>query len=382
MDPTKIRDIPSLLAYLKATQDIEQLTGSLMTQWGPSSRRMMSADLLPPRRVMDNSSTVEDVRYRTVAALDGTRYSPAQRVDGGELWGRVHYELGHSDILRSIEGPKWDAINDYLNRQMGPQAAVALVGYFNTMIIQALVEHDELAAWDAIVYNAVTRRGNNGYYEYVEGPTLTGHRVDASVDWTDAETDPWVSDIIPRIRFLTNLGYARSGIRVYTSEAVMQTLADHPTTANRLLTGTLATSQTAQEALGWVAESDVALILQRKLGVRSVQTNDMRIMTKTGDRRVYPEDHMTFVASTGRDEVVVYNEDDPTDVRVVRDTLGFMGIGKPAASARPGRRSSLQAYLDQKDARIDMQGWQATGPVILDPTAITDIGSITTGAVA
>lgn len=381
MDPRLIRDIPSLLDYLRATRDIEQLTGTLLTQWGPRDRRMMSADLLPPRRVMANQDTIEDVRYRTVAAVDGTRYSPAQLVDGGELWGKVHYELGNSDIMRQITGANWDAINRYLASNMGAQAAVAVVGFFNSMIIQALVEHDELANWSAIVFNEVIRRGDNAYYEYVGGPELTGHRVDASVDWTDATKDPWTEDIIPRIRFLTNLGYARNGIRVYTSEAVLQTLADHPTTANRLLIGPLATGQTAAESLGWVSESDVANILRRKLGVRSVETNEMRIMTKTGDERVYPEDHMTFIATTNRSEEVIYNEDDPADIRVVRGTIGFTGVGIPANSTRPGRRSALEAFLNQKDARIQMQGWQTTGPVILDPTAITDIASIDTGVV-
>lgn len=374
-------EIGALLDYLKRTRAINQLVASPITQWGPSNRRMLSPNFLPPRTVQDNYGTEERVRFRTVAAVDGDRYSPAQMVDSGELFGRLHWRLGHSDLTRQIAGSDYDGIVNYLNQNLTMDAAARVVGLTDTLLLQGMVEHDELMNWDAIVLNSQTRRGSNGYLEYEEGPSLDGHRVSASVDWTDSTTDPWTSDIIPRVMLLQDLGYSPAGIRVVTTYKVLQTLADHPATMRRIISNPLYAGQSIQEAIGILGQSDVVSVMIRKLGIKSVDTHDLRIQTKTGEKRAYPEGHMTFIASTGISEEVRYNVDDPSQVMLIENTLGFTGIGRPNGVTNPGRQVALRSFSNQKDSRIELEGWQTTGPVILEPQAITDIGDITYGSV-
>jgi len=374
------RDIRTLLEYLKKNGQFGNLTNNLLAQWGPQGRQMLGAQFLPPRVVENNQDTLEDVRLRTVAAVDGTRYSPAQLVDAGEMFGKISYRFGHSDLARQITGPDYDGVVSYLNRNMSMQAAGVVLGIFDAQIVQGMVEHDELAAWEAIVYNKLSRRGDNGYYSYEDGPDLTGHRVPVGGDWTDPAYDPWAEDIIPRIKFLVSLGYDRGGIRIVTSDAVIQVLADHPSTARRAYAGQpLFTGQTLAEVAPVTTDADVAAVF-RKLRVQVPITHDLRIFTKTGQVRAYPEDHMTFIASTGRSEEVRFNVDNIEDVKIVNDVLGFFGIGRANGQQTAGRRSAVRSFTDQKDARIELEGWQATGPVILDPQAIADLSGIELGA--
>ncbi len=185
------RDIKSLLEFMKAQGMFDRLTNNLLTQWGTQSNRLLSAEFLPPRLLDNNQDTIEEVYFRTVAAIDGTRHSPAQLVDGGELFGKINYRLGHSDLARQVTGPDYDGIIRYLNRNLPMAAAGRLMGIYGIFILQGLVEHDELANWEAIVFNSITRRGDNAYYEYENGPDLADHRVVAGGDWQDPAYVPW-----------------------------------------------------------------------------------------------------------------------------------------------------------------------------------------------
>jgi hypothetical protein len=372
----KPRDIKSLLTYLAANGLLRNKQNNLLTQWGPKNRRMLSTIFLPPRLVDNNQDTIDDVRFRVVAAQDGTRHSPAQIVDGGEMFSKINYRLGHSDLARQITGPDYDAINKFLRGGNFEAAIGKVVGIFSTFIIQALVEHDELANWEAIQFNKISRRGNNAYYEYEDGPDLENHRVAAGGDWSDPDYDPYVNDIIPRARLLTSLGFDIGGIRPVTTQRVMELLADHPATLRRAYLGPAPVpGQTLEEVAVPTDQSDVARVF-RKIGMQAPITHDLRIQTKTGEKRAFAEGHMTMIASTGRVERVNYNVDDPTQVKVVRDGLGFNGIGTPNNAQGPGRRNETRAETNRKDARIELEGWQATGPVIQEPTAIADVFDI------
>ena len=81
--------------------------------------------------------------------------------------------------------------------------------------MQALIEHDELLVWEAILYLTQTRRGDNGYFSYEEGPDIADHRVAAAGDWSDPDYDPW-PDILTRITALTAQGFEKSGIRLFS----------------------------------------------------------------------------------------------------------------------------------------------------------------------
>ena len=367
------RDIASLLDYLRDQREFETLTNSLLTAWGPADQPLLSADLLPPRPLEDNAGTIEEVYYRTVVAQDGTRHSPAQIVDGGEIWGKIHYSLGNSDIARQLIGPDYEGVLRMLGRGQGLAAAARVIGIFDQYIIQAMAWHDEIANWQALLKNRIQGRGNNGWFEYENGPTLAGHFVAAGDDWTDPDYDPW-TEIIARINFLASLGYQRSGIRIYTTDKIMQTLAANPNTALRLYAPF---PNNITPIIGIITVDDVVAVF-RKLGVQAPIINDQHVLTKTGQMRSFEEGNMFFAATTSRTEEVLYNVDDPSQFQLVRGNLGFNGIGKANMQTSTGRRTATRSYENQKDARIEFEGWQSTGPIILEPTARTVISGIET----
>jgi hypothetical protein len=373
--PDLPRDLLSLVDYLIKKREFQTLANNLLTMWGPGGV-FLGPNYLPPRFVENNEDTLEDVRIRAVAAKDGTRYSPAQKVGGGEMFGRIKYRLGHSDLLKEITGPDYDAIKRWLGRNLPMQAAARLLGLFETLIVESLTSHDELKIWEAIQFNALTRRGDNGYFEYEEGPDLTDHFVDVSAEpWTDADNDPW-EHIDAGIEQLVGLGFDRGGIRIVTTERVRNALRRNPHTKDRAGKSVVTTNGSGQVQAVRLTGTLSLEALNGVFGDEGLQepvTYDKRIQTETGEKRAYAENHMTLIASTGMTEEVRFNQDNVEDVRVVNDVLGFNGIGTPNGQDMPVRATSVKAFTDQKDARVEAQGWQATGPVILMPQARVEL---------
>ena len=371
------RDLGSLVAFLEARRTFNTNLNNLLAQWGPTNRRLLGAEFLPPRLVERNADTIERVAWRTIAAQDGTRHSPAQIVGSQQLFGSITYRLHNSDIARQVTGRDYDAIVRYLNSKLPMAAATALLGFFDAMIIQALAEHDELAIWDAIVHNSQTLRGDNGYFEYTNGPNLTDHRVVASEDWSDPEVNPWLP-IIARVMVLTGKSFEKTGIRVVITDQVRTILKNNPFTAVRVGKSQLvmANGQVTAQSLNGVISDEELDNAFRALGVQAPITHDLRIPTRTGEKRAVPEGSLTLIASTNRTEEVAYNVDNPAEVRIVENTIGFNGIGIANGQNAPGRRSAVNAFTNQKDARIEMEGWQETGPVIEVPEAVSGITGI------
>lgn len=373
------RDLMSLVEYLIRRREFQTLANNLLTQWGPASQPFLGPDFLPPRFLDKNEDTLEDVRIRSVAAADGTRYSPAQKVDGGELFGRVSYRLRHSDILREIAGPDYDAIRKWAMTNLSMDAAARLMGLFDTMVVQALAAHDELKIWDAIQHNIQTLRGDNGYFEYEEGPDLSDHFVDLSASpFTDDDTDPW-EYIFTAVDTLVDLGFERGGIRFVSTNKVMNALRRNPHTKDRAGRSVVTTNNTGEvqavRLTGTLSLADTAGVFEAE-GLQAPRIYDRRIQTRTGEKRAYAEGHMSLIASTGMNEEVRFNVDDVEDVRVVNDALGFLGIGVPNGQDAPMRATAVEARTNQKNAHIHAQGWQTTGPVILMPQARVELYGI------
>jgi hypothetical protein len=340
---------------------------------------LLGANFLPPRFVDKNEDTIENVRIRTVAAADGTRYSPAQLVDGGEMFGKIKYRLGDSDILRQITGPDYDGVTAWLDQNNSMMAAANLLGLSDRFLVQSMAEHDELRIWEAIQFNTVTRRGDNGYFQYEEGPDLTSHFVDVSGDpWSDADTDPWEA-IFAAVDLLVGKGFDRGGIRIVSTNKSLNILRRNPHSKDRAGKSVVTTDNTgkvqAVRLSGSISMADLSGIFESE-GLQAPVQHDLRIQTRTGEKRAYAEGHMSLIASTGRTEDVRFNQDNPEDVKVVNDTLGFNGIGKPNGTSTPQRRTAMRAFTDEKAARIEGEGWQTTGPVILDPEARVELSGI------
>ncbi|HEX8177862.1 MAG TPA: hypothetical protein VF543_22425 [Pyrinomonadaceae bacterium] len=372
------RELIALVAFLIKRREFARLANNLLGAWGPKNKPLLGPRFLPPRFVDKNEDTINDVRIRTVAAADGTRYSPAQKVDGGEMFGSIKYRLGHSDILREITGPDYDAITKWLNQNLSMQAAARMIYLFNAMLVQSLAEHDELKVWEAIQFNKLTKRGDNGYFEYEEGPDLSTHFVAVPDPITDPEVDPfdYISAVVDQ---LIGLGFDRAGLRFVSTNRVLNAMRRNPKVATRagksLLTTDMDGTVKATRISGTLSMQDLSGVFEAE-GLQAPIEYDRRIQTRTGEKRAYAEGHMTVIASTGMDEEVRFNQDNPEDVRVVNDVLGFNGIGTPNGTATPQRRTAVRAYTDQKDARIEFEGWQATGPVILVPQARVELSDL------
>lgn len=368
------RDIGALVAFLLNRGDFNRNANNLLYQWGPKNRQLLSVNYLPPRLVTKNEDTIDRVAFRSVAAEDTTRHSAAPLLDGGEMFGSIRYKLGDSKLARQLTPADYDGIVAYLGRSMPMEAAAKLMGMFDSLIIQAMAEHDELANCDAIVTGGYMRRGNNGYFEYIKGPDLENHRAVMGEDWSDPTVNPWVY-ILARIAVLTGKGFDKGGIRGLTTDQVRTILKNNPFTAIRAGKSNLVTlpdgSIRAQTIEGLVTDDELDAIF-KSIGVQPPVAHDLRVPTRTGERRAVQEGALAFIASTGQSEEVIYNQDDASAVPLtVDDTIGFNGIGVPNGRSEPGRRTATRVFDNQSDARVEFEGWQTTGPVINVPEAIS-----------
>jgi hypothetical protein len=373
------RDLLGLVSYLLERREFQRIANNLLAQWGPRDRPLLGPRFLPPRFLDENEGTIDEVRIRTVAAKDGTRYSPAQKVGRAQMFGSIRYRLGHSDLLTEFTGSDYDALVKWLNQNLSMTAAARLLGLFNTGLVQALVEHDELKIWEAIQFNSVRLRGDNGYFQYEEGPELAEHFVDLSATpWLDPDVDPW-EHIFAAVNRLVDLGFDKGGIRTVYTNRVGNALRNNPNTADRAGKSVVTTNGAGQvqavRLTSLVSGQDLTGIFEAE-GLQAPVEYDRRITTETGEVRAYAEGHMSLIASTGMTEEVRFNQDNPADVRLVGDTLGFLGVGKPNGQTMPMRETFVRAYTEQKDKRVEAEGSQATGPVILMPQARVELSGI------
>jgi len=372
------KDIRALFDALEKQGKFQGALNNLLAQWGPKNRNYVSAQFLPPRLVDKNSDTIDRVNWRGVAAEDKTRHSAVVLVDSGEVFGSISYTLGDSGLGRQLTSSDYDGIVRYLRNNLPLQAAGVAMGLFESMLVQGLVEHDELANCDAIVTGGLTRRGSNGYFEYQNGPNLTNHRIMAGHDFSDPAYNPW-PDIEARIMVLTQKSFVKSGIRGITTDQVRTILEANPYTALRVGKGNLVTNTDGTVRTtpisGVVTDEDLDNAF-KGLGVQVPVSHDLRVPTRTGERRAFEEGALAFIAATGQTEQVVYNQNAADVPLQVDDTIGFSAIGVANAQTAPGRRSATRIFDNQSDARVEFEGWQTTGPIINIPEAISVIRGI------
>ena len=377
--PPRITTIAALIAYLLQTRQLQILPGNLLAQWGPPGRRFLGADFMPPRLLENNADTIDNLSYYTVAAKDGTRSSPAQLVKGGVVFGSIQYALTNSDLARQFTGNDYEGLVRYLQRRETVQAQAAVVGWTDTTLVQALVERDEFKIWARLTTGGFGRFGDNGFVEFIDGPSLSGQYVIVAGDWSDPTYNPW-PDIEARIQREVNLGYEKSGIRVVFTDQIRTILKQNPHTAVKAGKSVLVTNSAGQiqtqPITGIVDDADIDAIF-RAMGVQAPISYDLRGFSPGHvQKRFFPEGNMLFMGATGRTEEVRYNEDNPEDVQVVNDTVGFLGIGVANAQQTPGRRVEVRPFLNQKDARLEGEAWQTSDPILLEPLAVAGLSGI------
>ncbi len=354
-------DLATLLKNLAATGDLALIAVNALAQFGVGARLYLGATLLPEKLVPKNIFRESSIRFRTIVANDGTRYSPVQKKDG-KLTSSVLVELGESDIGSDITSEDYDALLDMLATASGLDPASDFVrAWADATINLALVEHNERQRWGAICAGQIIRKGDNGYLETVNYPNFTGQRANATVQWSNPANDPFEADILPRVQLLRDKGFVVN--RIVTSNNVRTIVQRNPNVRNAVLG--------RSDGAGMVSLAKLAEYMASN-DLPPIETYDLTYQLQNDVTRwFYPRNAMTFICTTGRDQTVDAGEEKIN----LSDTLGYVGVGRAAGQSAPGRRILLQAKED-KPPRVDGQGWQTSAPVLQDPDATSTVGSI------
>jgi hypothetical protein len=277
-------------------------------------------------------------------------------------------EVGHSDIARQFTGRDYDLFLTMLNSRPEMEALVQFLRWTDITVNRALLDLDEKQRWQALAVGQVVRQGDNGYYELVQYPNPSGHRVTIAGAWTDDAYDP-IPDLLAGQAKLAEKGYAAS--RLISTRKVAGILSKNAkvrqrgtTTLSVDINGTIQGRPPTR-----LAPAALNAVLQAE-GLPPLEVYDELYRDYSGAKRFFPEDTVVMAGATGRDERVaeVRLQNDNT-FDVLTDTLGYTAMGRPVGVADPER--VIRAWpKDDKPPRIHAEGWQATIPVITEPEAL------------
>lgn len=362
-----ITDFRSLVTSLMDDGTVRTLALNPAAQFGIMPRRYLGAELLPERTVEENAYREDAIRFRTVIANDGTRYSPAQK-KGANIVGSMLVELGNSDIANEFTSRDLDALIAMLNRNLSLDAAAVLTNWLEKTVNLPLVEKNELQRWQAIVNASVVRLGDNAYTETVTYSNPSGHRAAAGGTWSSDSYDPF-DDILAMADLLEGKGYTIG--RIITGRTVLSILAGNDKVKTRTGVATINTSGQITATAGRASRDAINGALERD-GLPPIETYDLQYRTQTGSGYFLDRAAFVLVATSGRDETIDLAD---TDRLTMNDTLGYTAIGRAAGQAAPGRVVRMESF-DNKPPRIEAEGWQTSLPVITEPEAVAVITGI------
>lgn len=366
-------DLPGLVERMAREGQFRTVTGNPLAAFGTGNRPLLGATLLPEVNVPENEYMEDGIRYRTIIANSGSRYSPVQ-LKSGVLIGSMRVSLGHSDIGDQIDSAKYDALLRLIAREGGSNPSLAamrqILQWADKTLNQPLIVLNEKQRWDAIVASSVVRTGDNGYRETVAYTNPAGHRVAAGGDWDSDAYDPY-ADIIAGAEVLAGKGYTVN--RIITSTTVMSKLSNNLLVQQRVGRVTIMGGVVAGLP-GRASKADINGMLNED-GLPPIEIYDTQYFTQTSSGYYLPRTVMVMVATTGRDETIDFGDSEPLNVE---NTLGYVGVGRPAGQADAGRYiPEPRVITNSKPPRIEGEGWQTALPVITEPEAIYVITGIT-----
>ena len=370
-------DIKGLVEDMVRGGAFMQVMGDPLAQLGTPAAPYLFAGVLPERLVEYNEYTEQGIRYRTVIANAGTRYSPVQ-IKQGVISGAMRVTLGNSDIGSHFTGADYDGLIRVLERVGGTGVGVrprleaiarTLIGWAENTINQPLLVHNEYNRVQALVNAQVILTGDNNYRETVNLPNPTGSRVAAGGVWSNNTYDPW-ADIIARQNFLAAKGYQTN--RIIAGTDVLTILRNNDKVKARagsisIMSGTVTGMPGAVSAarLNEMAQAD---------GLPPFEAYDRKYFTQTTYGELFPRATMLFLGLTGRDERIERGDLEPV---VQGNTLGYTAIGRAAGQPTPGRAMPApRVIMDSKPPRVEGEGWQTSFPVVTDPEAVSVIHTI------
>lgn len=366
-------DLLSLIRQMQTDGTVQVIARNPLAQFGPPNRQYLGATLLPERLVPLNMFKERNIRYRTVIANNGTRYSPTQLKDDSSLVGEMRVELAHNDIARQFTAEDYDALLEMLATRPTMEATATLIRWLDTTVNRALLDLNEKQRWQAIVDASVVLSGDNGYTETVAYSNPSGHRVNAGGTWSNDAYDPY-PDILAQVQLLADKGYTVS--RMIAARKVATILARNDKMAARV-GGRITVStggQLASAPRPLISLADLNAVFNAD-GLPPIETYDAQYFDYGGAKRFLADTALVIVATTGRDETYTDAQYYAGDLPIVPDTLGYQAIGRAAGQPASGRVIRMEAK-DDKPPRVEAEGWQTSLPVITEPEAIAVVKNI------
>jgi hypothetical protein len=361
-------DLLTLVKQMSGDGAFVRIAQNPVTQFQVPKRRYFGAELLPEKMVDENAFTEDQVKFRTIVATDGTRYSPAQK-KAGDLFGTVKVELGHSDIARELTGREYDALIKLLGGGSDMAAMEKVIHWADTVLNLALVEKNERDRWQAIINGQVVRQGDNSFVETVSFPNPVDHRVAAANLWSDDAYDPF-DDIFAGADLLDSKGYAVS--RIIGSRRVTGIMAKNEKVRSRTGHLSVDTSGSIRMMGGRADLAAINAVLQSGEGLPGIEPYTLRYRTETGDVPFVRNDCLVMVATTGRDQNVDMGDGQSIPIT---DTLGYCAIGRAVGQSKPGRVVTVEPKTN-KPPRLEGEAYQTSFPVITEPEAFFVITNI------
>lgn len=358
-------DINTLVDQLAGDGEFDRILRNPLAQFGTAQRPLLFARWLPERTVEENSYREEGLRYRTVIANNGTRYSPVQ-IKNSVISGDFLVELGHSDIGSELKAKEYDALLKLISQAQGGvvgrgnkptmEAIAQLTRWADATLTQPLAQKRELERAQAICDGTVTIKGDNGFEYAVELANPAGHRVTANLsDWQDPDY-PIYDDILAGVEFMASKGYTISSIM--TGSTIRSYLSKNNDIKSRV--GKVVVNATGQ-IMGATGRASLDQINEMfsEDGLPPITLYDTQYHTQSDSGYFLKRTDFVMAATTGRDETIDLGDDEPL---VISNTLGYTAIGRPAGQNTPGPHVEVTAHRN-KPPRIEGEAWQTSFPV-------------------
>lgn len=353
-------DLGTLIRRMEEDGELSTLARNPTAQFGTPARRYLGAEILPERLVPENGFREEGIKFRSVIANAAERYSPTQK-KGGALAGGYNVILAESDIASEFTSRDHDALIAMLRRNNTVDAMATLIRFLDTTVVRPLIEWNERARWQVLLNNVALLRGDNEYTEDVPYLAVSGHRVTPGTAWSNDAYDPFL-DIHAMVELLASKGY--NVARIITTRTVVGILAGNDkvkTRANRIA---VAPGGSFVGMPGRITLAEINQMLSAD-GLPPFELYDLSYQTMTGTGRFFDANSMFFAGETGSEEAVPVS---PDVIEVLPNTLGYVGVGRPAGQSDPGRVVRQEAFRS-KPPRVEAEGWQTSLPVITEPEA-------------
>lgn len=372
-----LSDLKSTLERMNGEGYFDTLLSRPLSDWAPQFKPLLGESILPAQNRPNNKYTETGVKYRSVVANDGSRYSPAQK-KGNAIVGKVEVDLTDQDIAAEFSSEDYDNalavanVNAPATNTGNPtmDGVIAITNWYAAMVVHPLMVKREVMRWQSIVDAVVKLRGDNGYSEDLPQSNPDGHRVAAGGAFSNDAYDPF-EDIFARMEFMAAKGYGIG--RIITSRTVAFKMLNNAKVKAAI--GGYINVGAAGALVGVSGRQTMAKLNDyfNQYGLPGIEIYDLQFQTQLASDFYLKRDVMVFLATTARDVTIDRGDNEPV---ILRDVMGYQGVGRPAGASAPGIMQVSQ-YEPKKPPRMASEAWQTTFPVVTEPEGITVINGIT-----